>query len=181
MIFRRINGHIVPIKENKSNEGKKAASLVAGGVAVASIAGAHAGNLDRSAALAKNEAKNEFAKRVFKAKTKVGAQKAFQLRSPHFKTAAKHRLESIRGHKAAQRIKVGGAAIGATLVGAGVHKALSGNKKISEDQKGAIATGAGIASYVAARSFHVKQFAGSGLWGAFKHAIKRVSVRGFKL
>jgi len=161
--FRRIGGRVVPIRQKQT-----AVAAVGTGLAVGAVSGAVAGKLDLHAAYTKAAARNEF------------KQKALKFRTREFRTAALHRLESIRAHKSAARIKIGGAAIGAMIVGAGVHSALK-NTNLSEAEKTSVSGASGLGSYFAVRTMHTKMFGSTGLWYAMKHAAKRVAIRGTKL
>lgn len=169
--FRRIGGRVVPIKQGgsrKNDDAKKATARIGTGLVTAVGSGVAAGALDLYASREKLKSLN------------LSHQKEFRYHNPQFKIAAHHRLESIRAHKAAARFKTAGAAIGATLIGSGVHKALD-STKLDEPTKATVSSASGIGAYFAVRAAHTKVFGHTKVWAAMKEAAKRVAIRGFKL
>lgn len=168
--FRRIGGHVVPIREGGSHTNE--VKTIAAGAAVSVAAGTLAGTLDTRAAYAKAASHN------VKAAAKVAGK--FGVKSIAFKESSMHRLESIRSHKAATRIKAVGAATGAALIGAGVSKALE-KTDLDSSTKSTVTTASTVAAYFGVRSAHSKVFGRTKTWAAIKHAAGRVLVRGIKL
>lgn len=117
------------------------------------------------------------------------------------KEAKLTRRESIRLSVRGPMIAKGGAAAGASLIGAGVYKVLSDHSNLSTSQKTAGATGAGIGSYFGVRAAYnyamqpkgvltsaasystAKEGSkvGRSVLKALKHAATRIAIRGFKL
>lgn len=165
VVFRRIRGRIIPIKrkENNAQGNSKVSSIAtAAGVAVAAVGGAVSASLDRTHATLYNTARN--------ARSDMFARKF----------ASKTRLEGIRAHIAAKRIKKGSAFIGSSLIGLGVHRALD-KSDLNEVQKGAIATASGLGANFAFRTIYTKVIGNTSLRFAAKHAFERILMRGHKL
>jgi hypothetical protein len=188
VVFRRIHGHVVPIRMNQ--EQKKGAGLVASGATVGVAAGVASANLKRDAAHYENAGKNYKAAYKF-AKTTGNNRAAGQ-----FKYLTKqNRLERMRFIEAGRNVQRIGLLGGSAMIAAGVHKLLP--KKFKKENKkttAAVDAGAGLGSAVLIRAAHQRtiqpkltKIVGGAVkrknatWEAFKLATKRMLVRGIKL
>ncbi len=171
MIFRRVNGHIVPINENKKK--KEGGAAIVTGVVAGTAAGKRAGTMMHEAALAENAAR-EHTKRA----------QNFKSAGPLFETATAKSIKSARKaarlsnkqsvafEKNAFRIRGAGIAASAGLVTAGVDR-LMGDKNEKNKKKRAVAVGSiGTAVGFGVHSAYSHSV---GLRGAkkFSHAFKR--------
>lgn len=163
VIFRRIHGHIVPIKlSEKQKEQAKGVAIASGGLGVAAASGAVASRFVMNAAHAENEARA--ALRVARK-----ARKATEALGPLFKPAAdkaysaagmsalRTMVESRKLFTASLNLRNAGFLAGSALVGAGVHKALSaGGDKQDKKTNLALASGVAVATHFAIRSSFLK-------------------------
>jgi hypothetical protein len=183
--FIRVHGHVVPIREGGSAHPKvKQASIgsaVAGaGVGIGAVAGTVSANMQREAAGHQNVYFG--VKSAFKQGLKDSTISAKTLSKTH-RLAAKNRQAASALLKTASKVEKYGSHVGAAVIGVGVHQALK-DTKLNEPEKAAIGSAAGIGAHFGIRSAYHFTFSAPGAKSLRKsafHAIKRISVRGFKL
>ncbi len=169
MSFKRINGHIVHIRD-KNEEGGIA---VAGGVATGIVSGRHAAVTMHEAALAENAARGHEA--IAKSLKSAGPlfDSATKQARAHANRAAKESYKkSLLLEKHAFKVRGAGIAASAGLLTAGIDR-LMGNK--NEQNKKTRATSVAVVSGAAAFGVHSIYSHGVGLRGVkkFTHAFKR--------
>lgn len=172
MIFRKVNGHIIPIVD-KHKEKAQGAGIAAAGVGVGASGGYVASRLTRDAAHFENMARKT-AKEA-RAAQKVNNAKLFKAKS---RGALNNAIEGIKHQRAAIGVRTAATAIGASLIGGGVHRALS-KTDLKEPQKAAIATTAGVGAGVAAHTVFNKTLGAISWKKAFKTTVKKIVVKKF--
>lgn len=158
MIFRRIHGRIVPIREERA----KGVAIAGAGVGVAAASGRIAARMTHRAAQAENEARGavKAARAAKSASEKLGP--LFSYKSDRAYAQAGHAalktMAKSRGlFEQSLKVRNVGHAAGAALVGAGVHKALKGTELEKHPKtKAAVAGGAAVAAHFAVRSSYLK-------------------------
>lgn len=176
--FRRIGGHIVPIKLSKAQQKEvgQGAGLTVSGVAVAAAAGKlYRANLSKSTA---------FAARGWNALERIDALKTTRLRNQSL-FAATARMRGVakiaekgddflkagaRIGRFAPALRIGGLVAGSALIGAGASKIYGAlNKKVSDKEK------IGVAGAVATGAFLTGAYGGAG----FRTVIKPAFVKAY--
>lgn len=157
VVFRRINGRIIPIK-NKSSETKKGAAEIAGGGAVAAGAGLGASAMVKKALDLSHRSKNEFriANQNFRAATGMNI-KAGTFANPNLAKGAAKTIRSAVGKRfvgkqlfrARNPVLHAGAAVAALLIGHGTNRIVDAHKKDKSPNYGAIGKAVGITAGVA--------------------------------
>jgi hypothetical protein len=183
VVFRRIKGHIVPIKIKR--EKAEGAGMVAAGLGVAAASGTVASRLVMGAAHAENQAR-----KVVSAARK--ARNTMQASGPLFAAAAnkeylraghealKTMTESRKLFDASLRVRNAGYTAGAALIAGGIHRAMSQDgKKSNPKVTAAVSAGAGIAAHFAVRSSFVRSIGSKKTFDAMKAAAKTIIVKRF--
>jgi hypothetical protein len=177
VVFRRIRGHIVPIKR-KQVEG---AGSVAAGLGIAAASGTVASRLVLSAAHAENQARN-----TLKAARK--ARSAAEAMGPLFSINANKRylqaghealrtmVESRKLFNTSLGIRNAGYTAATALIAGGVHRVMSG-KKQDKKTTAAVAAAAGVAAHFAVRSSFLRAIKSKKTFDAFKSAAKSILVK----
>jgi hypothetical protein len=177
--FRRVRGHIVPIKIAEG------AGIAGAGLGVAAAAGHVAARLTQSAARAENEArKGVKAARKAKAVAEasgplfaVGANKKYLGAG---REALRTMVVSRQKLNAAINIRNAGHAVAGTMIAGGVHRALSGTKLDKKPKtKAAIATGSGVAATFALKSSYLKKISTPKMVDAATKAAKEIILKKF--
>lgn len=184
VVFRRINGHIVPISRRKL----EGAGIVAGGLAVAAASGKAAAHMVRNAAYAENEARAgvKVVRTAKSAAEKLGPLFAIKANQQYIKAgeaALKTMAQSRKLFNTSLGIRNAGYTAGAALIAGGVHHALSKDNKqgVLSKSNAAVAAGAGIAAHFAIRSAFLKSMNRRGMKvsRALTEAAKAILVNRF--
>lgn len=183
VVFRRIKGHIVPIKIKR--EKAEGAGMVAAGLGVAAASGTVASRLVMSAAHAENQARNTL-KAARKAKSlaeKTGPLFAASANKEYLRAGRetlRTMVESRKLFDSSLGIRNAGYTAGAALIAGGVHRAMSQNgKKADPKTTAAVAAGAGIAAHLAVRSSFLRSMRSNRTFDAMKAAAKTIIVKRF--
>lgn len=184
VIFRRIHGRIVPIKQHESDrkaDVAKGSALTASGIGVAVAAGNQVAALEREHAHYHNAFRNfSIAKSINLAKgTSTGNRAAGQFK----RLANKNRIEGVRALRTANSFKKKGIAAGGTLIAAGTHKIVP--EKVKKEHPKVVAAasaGTGVAAAFGIRSayYSSKKMGNLKVFKAMRLAWERVRVRGIK-
>lgn len=184
VIFRRIGGRVVPISSERRDRVAGAATA-ASGVAVAGAAGSYAARMTHAAAHAENTARSAV-------KQARAAKKATEKLGPLFKVKAEREYTKAGGnalrtmaksrglYEHGVKVRHAGVAVGAGLVAAGVHRALS-SKDGERNPKAEAVTGAaatGVAAF-AVRSQYLKGM-GNKTFKAIREAAVHVAKKRIK-
>jgi hypothetical protein len=171
--FRRINGHIVPIRMTpKQKEISKGAGAVVAGAVVAGATGKITSGMMHNSAHAENEAR-----------TILQNLKSAKVKGPayikHAEHAMRHSIHSIKLEKNAFRVRHAGTVFAGALFGYGASKALNQTKvgKKHPEAVAAVSSGGGVAAAFAVRSSYLKGVGIRGtqiLKGAFKRAVLKI-------
>lgn len=183
MIFRKINGHIVPIKIKR--EKAEGAGMVAAGLGVAAASGTVASRLVMSAAHAENQARNTLkaARKAKAAAEKIGPLFASTANKEYLRAgreALRTMVESRKLFDSSLGIRNAGYTAGAALIAGGVHRAMSQDgKKANPKTTAAVAAGAGVAAHFAVRSSFLRSIRSEKTFSAMKAAAKTIIVKRF--
>lgn len=169
VIFRKINGRIVPIRRSKgkrNNERRKNLAAIGAGVGTSLAAGAVTGRETAKffAATDRAETFGQFAKDY-----SPGSKK----QRLSIKRAGQELKKARRSRFIASSALIGGSAIGATLIGAGINREFNQNDTFTGDF---LAQGAGVAaSMFLARGMRSRVGGGKNIYELIKRVRKRRS------
>jgi hypothetical protein len=168
VVFRRINGRVVPIRVTAADVAASG-GLVGAGAAVAAASGVYASNLVRDAASAENAARKALSRSRFAVKQAeaLGPLFAGPAKKAHLKAgegALRTMVESRRLFDASLKARNIGFGIGSTLIGAGVYQGLK-HTHLNDDTKTKIGIAGGVATatHFAIRSGFLKGIGGRGV------------------
>ncbi len=170
MIFRRIHGRIVPIKEYTAQ--KEGAAIAGAGVATAVIAGKAGASFHRDAAHAENASRRSAKQAMAFKRTKKNIP-AFKVLA---KDAFKSGIEAKKLSSTGTAIKNLGNKGASALIAGGVYRGLE-DTKLSKTEKAGVATGAGLVSHAIIKTSYTKSIGGLSFLKSAKHAIKRVLIK----
>lgn len=165
VIFRRINGRIVPIRRNKNKaDRRKNLAAIGAGVGTSLAAGVTAGRETTKffAATDRAETFGQWAKEYA-----PGSKK----QKLSIKRAGQELKKARRSRFIASSALIGGSAIGATLIGAGVNREFNKDDTFTGDF---LAQGAGLgASLLLARGMKSRFGGGKNIYELIKRVRKR--------
>ncbi len=188
-IFRRIHGHIVPLR--LSEEQKAGVGMVTAGGVAATAAGYLSAGAERDAAIYHNVGRDMTKKWV--STLKDSRQMAAAGKGIYASTlrraagqvkgiAAKNLLEAKRASHFAKNVKGTGRIVTASLVAGGIHKLLPEKVKKNPTADAVASVGSGLGAALLIRTSNLTAHPNRmGVFRALRFAAKRITVRGIKL
>lgn len=188
IIFRRIRGHIVPIKVKDNQAVAQGLSAAAGGVAIAAGAGKLSATLLRDAAYTENHAhKLAFRYKSLKAAGLANgplfAEGLRPVLRPLGEEALRTQIMSMQMLKASHGVAQLGQSLASAAIGYGTYRALAGHKDLQDKPitRAVIGTGAGVAAAFVIRGAFYKSIGrgGTTFARAASQAAKALIIRKF--